>query len=385
MGYKDDDIEFANRLLTQREELNDEEVTAWLKEKDHVELLDEIAAIRQKLSGQSYGENSEEEFLYLEKSIYDRKSRRMTLRWSIAASIILLVGLFVGRTISGVRDIHEEQELAKSVMQPGTSKAILMMADGKEGVLEQGQNLNILLNERVRVATSSQGIVYEERGKGMVTEEYNKLTTPIGGEYSLVLSDGTKVFLNADSELKYPVEFSDGKRIVDLKGEAYFEVHKDSLRPFIVRMNGAEVTVLGTSFNVNTYGDDGQIYTTLVNGSVRVSSMKNKQEEILKPGMQSVMNVQSGLLTVRKVDVEPYVAWREGRFVFRAMTLDLIMRQLQRWYDFEVFYQNSELKDYEFRGVIKRDMDLDKVLSVIKATTNVDFEVKGKVITIIKR
>ena len=385
MGYKDDDIEFANRLLARREELNDEEVTAWLKEKDHVELLDEIAAIRQKLSGQSYGENSEEEFLYLEKSIYDRKSRRMTLRWSIAASIILLVGLFVGRTINGVRDIHEEQELAKSVMQPGTSKAILMMADGKEVVLEQGQNLNILLNERVRVATSSQGIVYEEYGKGMVTEEYNKLTTPVGGEYSLVLSDGTKVFLNADSELKYPVEFSDGKRIVDLKGEAYFEVHKDSLRPFIVRMNGAEVTVLGTSFNVNTYGDDGQIYTTLVNGSVRVSSVKNGQAEVLKPGMQSVMDVQSGQLTVREVDVEPYVAWREGRFVFRAMTLDLIMRQLQRWYDFEVFYQNPELKDYEFRGVIKRDMDLDKVLSVIKVTTNVDFEVKGKVITIIKR
>ena len=385
MGYKDDDIEFANRLLARREELNDEEVTAWLKEKDHVELLDEIAAIRQKLSGQSYGENGEEEFLHLEKSIYDQKSRRMTLRWSIAASIILLVGLFVGRTINGVRDMHEEQELAKNVMQPGTSKAILMMADGKEVVLEQGQNLNILLNERVRVATSNRGIVYEEHGKGVVTEEYNKLTTPIGGEYSLVLSDGTKVFLNADSELKYPVEFSDGKRIVDLKGEAYFEVHKDSLRPFIVRMNGAEVTVLGTSFNVNTYGDDGQIYTTLVNGAVRVSSVKNGQAEVLKPGMQSVMDVQSGQLTVREVDVEPYVAWREGRFVFRAMTLDLIMRQLQRWYDFEVFYQNPELKDYEFRGVIKRDMDLDKVLSVIKVTTNVDFEVKGKVITIIKR
>ena len=385
MDYKNDDIEFANRLLTRREELNDEEVTAWLKEKNHVELLDEIAAIRQKLSGQSYGENGEEEFLHLEKSIYDQKSRRMTLRWSIAASIILLVGLFVGRTINGVRDMHEEQELAKNVMQPGTSKAILMMADGKEVVLEQGQNLNILLNERVRVATSNRGIVYEEHGKGVVTEEYNKLTTPIGGEYSLVLSDGTKVFLNADSELKYPVEFSDGKRIVDLKGEAYFEVHKDSLRPFVVRVNGAEVTVLGTSFNVNTYGDDGQIYTTLVNGAVRVSSVKNGQAEVLKPGMQSVMDVQSGQLTVREVDVEPYVAWREGRFVFRAMTLDLIMRQLQRWYDFEVFYQNPELKDYEFRGVIKRDMDLDKVLSVIKATTNVDFEVKGKVITIIKR
>ena len=173
--------------------------------------------------------------------------------------------------------------------------------------------------------------------------------------------------------------------MVDLDGEAYFEVRKDSLRPFIVRVNGAEVTVLGTSFNVNTYGDDGLIYTTLVNGSVRILSEKNGQEEVLTPGMQGVMNIQTGQLTVREVDVESYVTWREGRFVFRTMTLDLIMRQLQRWYDFEVFYQNPELKEYEFRGVIKRDMDLDKVLSVIKATTNVDFEVKGKVITIIKR
>ena len=209
--------------------------------------------------------------------------------------------------------------------------------------------------------------------------------TPTGGEYFLTLSDGTRVFLNAASELKYPVEFVGGKRVVDLDGEAYFEVRKDSLRPFIVRVNGAEVTVLGTSFNVNTYGDDGQIYTTLVNGSVRILSEKNGQEEVLTPGMQGVMNIQTGQLTVREVDVESYVAWREGRFVFRTMTLDLIMHQLQRWYDFEVFYQNPELKEYEFRGVIKRDMDLDKVLSVIKATTNVDFDVKGKVITIIKR
>ena len=115
MGYKDEDIEFANRLLTRREELSDEEVMTWLKEKDHVELLDEIATIRQKLSGQNYDETAEEEYLRLEKSVYDQKSRRMTLRWSIAASIILLVGLFVGRTINGVRDMHEEQMLVKNV------------------------------------------------------------------------------------------------------------------------------------------------------------------------------------------------------------------------------------------------------------------------------
>lgn len=385
MDYRDDDIEFANRLLTRREELDDEEVTAWLKEKDHVELLEEIAAIRQKLTEGESQINDEDEFRRLEENIYDQKSRRMTLRWSIAASIILLVGLFVGRTINGVRDMHEEQLLTKSVMQPGTSKAILMMANGEKVVLDQARKLDIQLNERVRVASSGPGIVYEENGKGEVKEEYNKLVTPTGGEYFLTLSDGTRVFLNAASELKYPVEFVGGKRVVDLNGEAYFEVQKDSLCPFIVRVNGAEVTVLGTSFNVNTYGDDGQIYTTLVNGSVRIFSEKNGQEEVLTPGMQGVMNIQTGQLTVREVDVESYVAWREGRFVFRTMTLDLIMRQLQRWYDFEVFYQNPELKEYEFRGVIKRDMDLDKVLSVIKATTNVDFEVKGKVITIIKR
>ena len=216
--------------------------------------------------------------------------------------------------------------------------------------------------------------------------EYNEIVVEKDGRANtLLLSDGSKIILNASTRFKYPTSFNGDERVVHLEGEAYFEVHKDSSRPFVVRMNGSEVTVLGTSFNVNTYGDDGQIYTTLVNGSVRVSSVKNGQAEVLKPGMQSVMDVQSGQLTVREVDVEPYVAWREGRFVFRAMTLDLIMRQLQRWYDFEVFYQNPELKDYEFRGVIKRDMDLDKVLSVIKVTTNVDFEVKGKVITIIKR
>ena len=385
MGYKDDDIEFANRLLTRREELNDEEVTAWLKEKGHVELLDEIAGIRQKLSGLSYGENDGEEFLRLEESIYDQKSRRMTLRWSVAASVILLIGLFVGRAIDGVRDMREDQLLAKSVMQPGTSKAILTMADGEKVMLDRERKLDIQLNERMRVASNGQGIVYEENGKGVVKEEYNKLVTPIGGEYRLTLSDGTKVFLNAASELKYPVEFMGDRRVVDLDGEAYFEVHKDNQRPFVVRTKGAEVCVLGTSFNVNTYGDDGRIYTTLVNGSVRVLSVKNGQEKVLTPGMQGVMNMQTGQLMVREVDVESYVAWREGRFVFRTMTLDLMMQQLQRWYDFEVFYQNLELKDYEFRGVIKRDMDLDKVLSVIKATTNVDFEVKGKVITIIKR
>ena len=271
---------------------------------------------------------------------------------------------------------------------PGKSRAVLITAD------QIVHELNGLQEQReIEVGN---GMVIKQGGANLeydslvapvqeATLAMNTLKIPRGGEFRLKLSDGTNVYLNSASELKYPVCFDEKERKVYLSGEAYFEVRKDSLRPFIVRVNGAEVTVLGTSFNVNTYGDDGQIYTTLVNGSVRILSEKNGQEEVLTPGMQGVMNIQTGQLTVREVDVESYIAWREGRFVFRTMTLDLIMRQLQRWYDFEVFYQNPELKEYEFRGVIKRDMDLDKVLSVIKATTNVDFDVKGKVITIIKR
>ena len=172
------------------------------------------------------------------------------------------------------------------------------------------------------------------------------------------LGDGTKYDkIDADKDAAYK------KR---LKGEAYFEVHKDSLRPFVVRMNGSEVTVLGTSINVNTNGDDGQIYTTLVNGSVRVSSVKIGQAEVLKPGMQSVMDVQSGQLTVREVDVEPYVAWREGRFVFRAMTLDLIMRQLQRWYDFEVFYQNPEMAEKRVGFKLEKYEHVDSLLKILE-------------------
>ncbi len=385
MDYKDEDIEFAKKILVQREELSDEEVVAWLKEKKHVQLLDEIAAVRQRLVEQDESLDEQEEYQCFEQYVYERKSRRMTLRWSVAASIILLVALFVGRTINGIRDMHEEKLLVESVIQPGGSKAVLLMANGEKVMLKQDQNIEIQLNERVRVASHGKGIVYEETGKGNGEEEYNTLFTPIGGEYVLILSDGTKVYLNADSKLVYPVEFLKERRMVDLCGEAYFEVEKDSLHPFVVRMNGVEITVLGTSFNVNAYGDDGQIYTTLVDGRIQITSGRNGQEEILNPGMQGVVNLETGLLSVKEVDVTPYIAWREGRFVFRTMTLEMIMRQLQRWYDFEVFYQNPELKNYEFRGVIKRDMELDKVLTVIKSTTNVDFERKGKVITIMKR
>lgn len=386
MSFRDEDIEFAGKILTRRKELDEEAVDAWLQEKGHIELLDELAAIRQKSSGYRYGGDVAAEYRRWKQAAYRHRSRRLMLRWSVAAAVVLSVGLFAGRMM--LRDVQDGQEktiLAGNVIQPGTSKAILVTADGRKVALEQDKPVDIRLNERMRVATVGKGIVYEGSGTGQAKEEYNSLMTPIGGEYALTLSDGTKVYLNAASGLKYPVEFAQGKRVVDLTGEAYFEVQKDSVSPFIVRVNGAEVRVLGTSFNINAYGDDGRMYTTLVSGAIRFSSEKSGRQEVMTPGTQSVMSLKTGEVELREVDVEPYIAWRKGRFVFRSITLDLLMRQLQRWYDFEVFYQNKELQDYEFRGVLSRDMELDKVLSVISATTNIGFNVQGKVVTIIKR
>lgn len=386
MKYCDEDIEFAGQILTNREELDDTAVELWMKDKEHVRLLDELATVRERLAVEEFGHLEMEELTRLKQSVADRRSRRMTLRWSVAASIVLIAALFIGRTVDEWRNLDEGRLIAQTERTAPGVKAELILATGEKVCLGQKSEM-IAGKKEIGIRNDSLGgLDYAMAGLYKDAEEvYNTLVTPIGGEYPLVLSDGTKVFLNAETELKYPVVFVGDKRIVDLKGEAYFEVAKDAAKPFIVRVNGAEITVLGTSFDVNTYGDDGYVYTTLVNGKVQVVSGKNGQEEVLHPGMQSVMDIETGKLVVHEVDVEPFVAWREGRFVFRTITLDLIMRQLQRWYDFNVFYQNPELKDYEFRGVIRRDMELDKVLEVISATTNVDFNVKGKVVTIIKR
>ena len=162
-------------------------------------------------------------------------------------------------------------------------------------------------------------------------EEYNSLKIPVGGFYKLVLSDGTKVWLNADSELKYPVRFVGGKREVYLKGEGYFQVSKDSCRQFIVHLQNSEITVLGTAFNVSAYEDEAHVYTTLEEGRVAFYSRQNKQRILLKPGMQSDMEVATGKTVVSEVDPSLYSAWIEGRFVFQSLDLESILRQLQRW------------------------------------------------------
>ena len=390
MNYNDQDIEFAYRILNHRKELHEEEITAWLKNPEHLKLLDEIAAIRQSFSSQNFEIIKEEVHSRLLQSIQKQQSYRHMIRWSVAASILIVIGLLANQVIN--RSIEKECVTLKTpiaAITPGEVKAQLILPDGKVTKLKS-------TNQRVEVPfvqgiknDSLLGLSYKQVHINDInlaeSEIYSTLVVPTGGFYPLELSDGTRVWLNSESELRFPVKFLSDKRQVTLKGEAYFTVKKDSTKPFIVHIENASVEVLGTTFNINTYGDDENIYTTLVNGSVRFVSEKNKQEIILKPGMQSVMNTRTGNTDIRHVDVQDYISWKEGRFVFHSMTLESIMQQLRRWYDIQVFYQNPEIKQYEFKGVINRDMDLDKVLNIISETTNRAFNINGRTITISKR
>ena len=167
-----------------------------------------------------------------------------------------------------------------------------------------------------------------------------------------------------------------------LKGEAYFDVKRDTARRFVVHLNESNVAVLGTSFNIKAYGDENYIYTTLVEGRVCFTAEKDQQQVTLKPGMQSILNLASGKTELKEVDVEQYVAWRQGRFVFASTTLEDLMSQLKRWYDIDVEYVVPDVKRYEFRGAINRDMNLMDVLSIVEKTSNVIFNVQGRTIKV---
>lgn len=259
-------------------------------------------------------------------------------------------------------------------------KTMLELPGGQLIALDTVKNVAEKLNQCGVLLENGIGLDYT--GVDSIADskvEYHRIIVPRGGEYNLKLADGTNVWVFAESEIRFPTRFKGNKREVYLEGEAYFDVFHDPAHPFYVKTKSLDVKVLGTSFNVKAYRNSGVVETSLVEGVVSV------KDNVLRPDIQATYYEQSGDFSYRKIKGENYRLRKEQMFVFEEERLDDILQEMARWYDFEVFYQNPELKDYEFRGVIKRDMDLDKVLSVIKVTTNVDFEVKGKVITIIKR
>ena len=225
----------------------------------------------------------------------------------------------------------------------------------------------------------SYAIGNQEKGKEDVLV-YNEVIVPKSGSFSLVLADGTSVWVNAESRLRYPVAFAGGERKVYLEGEAYFAVAKDTLHPFVVETGKMDVAVLGTQFNVSTYRVDGCCETTLVEGSVEVRDRLTDKRVMLSPNEQA--RLRDGNFVVREVDARLYTSWISGKFYFEREPLEEIAAQMERWYDVSFFFMREDLKQEEFTGVILRDYTLEEMLGVIAKTTDMEFTVNGKAVTL---
>ena len=307
-----------------------------------------------------------------EKKIYRKQLRFM---WYAAAVVLPLVA-GIGMWMNMERK-KSELVIAERV-QPGNGRVVLELHDGRTYFLDTTRVVETGIEGNF-AKVESKFLVYEKQKSEELV--YNKIIVPRGGEYKLTLSDGTRVWLNSDSEIRYPVAFGKDRRTVFLSGEAYFEVEKDADRPFYVVLDDVEVKVYGTSFNVNTHYR-GRVQTTLVEGSVGMWVKLTGEERILKPNQMGEFYVEKNEVEVTDVDTYYYTAWRVGEFVFQNETIEDIMDRLCRWYDTEVFYANDGVKKKRFTGVIARFTDVADVLHLIGETATVHFELKGNVITV---
>jgi transmembrane sensor len=274
------------------------------------------------------------------------------------------------------------QQAVKFDAEPGSNKAILTLADGSKLVLDAAKNGVLAKAGHISIKKTQNGqLVYlTERTKSTDADAplaYNTISTPVGGQYQVILPDGTKVWLNASSSLKYPTIFKGRQRVVELTGEGYFEVAKNARMPFSVKANNTEVKVLGTHFNVMAYNNEPAMKTTLLEGSIQLSS--GAVNNVLTPGQQGVVN-KTGAIKVVEVDAEQSVAWKNGYFDFKRSDIHEIMNQLERWYDIDVSY-TGDMPDDEFVGKIKRSAKLSQVLRILQLS-HVHFKMEEKKIIV---
>ena len=252
------------------------------------------------------------------------------------------------------------------VFHSGTKGARLILGDGKVVEITKDNRFQLAETDGTIIRKDSAGIVYSPVTSAGDSLVYNKMETLTGMEYTLALSDGSLVYLNAETSVKYPVVFAENERMVELDGEAYFEVAKDASRPFIVRMNGVDVKVTGTSFNARAYRNEGKVVTTLIEGRVEVNG------KAIVPGEQARYEVGNGDLEIAKVDVEHFVAWKEGYFVFRNERLEDVMRTLARWYKVEYHFMDEASKDVRIGARFGRYNDMTPIIEMLRETELVD-------------
>ena len=320
---------------------------------------------------------------FITKRQRTRKNRRMKtiIRYAAILTLpIVAAGIFLLQK-------NDQQAIVSisEVIKPGEHKAVLITGGGERITLSDSTLSPIQEQNGMIVNVMNNKVFYTLPEDSLCTQEspiFNTLQIPRGGEYFLTLADGTEVWLNAETEIRYPVQFTGNKRVVYLDGEAYFTVAPDKKKPFTVVSTHASVSVLGTQFNFRAYPDERDVQTTLVSGSVIMQSEKYKQQIKLIPGEQGVLEKNSAKLTKQKVNTYLYTAWKDGRFAFRNARLEDLFSILARWYDLSIFYQSSEAKDIRFTGDLNKTDDFKSILKIIEQNERVTFTVNQRTVFI---
>lgn len=376
---------YIRNTITEKEhkELND-----WVNASDHNMLLFEELTDENNLEANLAWMDkvqSEQSYKALqERKAFDIPAKRFHLSpvWIAAASVILIVGIFFIYRFSGKGDNNGNRIAISDSTQlkPGGNRATLTLADGSVIDLATAKNGQIDFGKGSHVNKPGDGeLVYDTNSLVAEAPSIHTLSTPVGGQFQVTLPDGTKVWLNAATQLKYPSRFSYNERKVEVVGEAYFEVAKNHKQPFrVLLQDGSTVTVLGTHFNVMSYANEAQKEITLLEGKVAVS--KNNNVENLEPGTQAIIKADA-IIKRTGIDTEEITAWKDGLFVFHDASIETIMKQIGRWYDAKVVYQ-GEIKQL-FNATIQRKEPLSKLLHLLELNGYVKFKIENKTIYVL--
>jgi transmembrane sensor len=359
----------------------------WMKA--HPEFKNDIDELKNAvlLLGHQIGKHeAEAEFAHLSEQINSRRLRlpkhrnffNVLIKVGAAAVLAMVVGFgfyFSKKSKDEVTNVVQAKDIA-----PGSKQAVLTLADGSKINLNNAVNGTVASQAGVKIIKTANGqLLYDFSNAGAPHGkiQYNTIDVPAGGQWQVLLPDQSKVWLNSKSSLTYPTRFSGNERVVKVSGEAYFEVAHNKAMPFKVETEGQVVEVLGTHFNITAYKEDKLTKTTLLEGAVKVS--KNGKSQLLKPGQQAQVD-QYRINVVDNVDTEKAIAWKNGYFMFNDSDLTDVMRQLSRWYDVDVVFENQQ-KGYEFVGEIRRGYSLIKVLKILELS-DIQFELKGRTLIV---
>ncbi|UPK72498.1 FecR family protein [Chitinophaga filiformis] len=305
-----------------------------------------------------------------------RKIRKRNYWWAAAASLLIAGGasIWIFRPVQ-----HNPVAIVQSTeLEPGGNKAILTLANGQQIVLDNLAKGNIPVQGGVTITKADSGaIAYIGTGDNV---QYHTLSTPRGGQFQLTLPDGSKVWLNSASSIRYPTAFTGTERKVEMTGEGYFEVAPDAAKPFTVKAGKIDVHVLGTGFNIMAYADENAIRTTLVSGSVKVQT--GNAATVLTPGVQASLAPNEQAFKTSRPDLAEVLAWKNGQFRFNRTGIKNIMRQVERWYDVDVSYEGN-VDNIEFQGILSRKVNAKALLETLEATGEVHFRIEGDHISVI--